>query len=91
MISTITMVGAGKVYDNLMVDVKATNQKLIDRSIRIVQDICDTSYQQSEKLYNAADHNLKVAIVMHMCETSKEDAKQRLDNNNHIVKQAIRD
>lgn len=91
MISTITMVGAGKVYDNLMVDVKATNQKLIDRSIRIVQDICDTSYQQSEKLYNAADHNLKVAIVMHMCDTSKADAKQRLDNNNHIVKQAIRD
>ena len=48
MISTITMVGAGKVYDNLMVDVKATNQKLIDRSIRIIQDICDISYQQSE-------------------------------------------
>lgn len=90
MISTITMVGAGKVYDNLMVDVKATNQKLIDRSIRIIQDICDISYQQSEKLYHAADHNLKVAIVMHMCDTSKADAQQRLEKNNHIVKQAIR-
>lgn len=90
MISTITMVGAGKVYDNLMVDVKATNQKLIDRSIRIIQDICDISYQQSEKLYNAADHNLKVAIVMHMCDTSKTDAQQRLEKNNHIVKQAIK-
>ncbi|MEJ7314612.1 N-acetylmuramic acid 6-phosphate etherase, partial [Staphylococcus epidermidis] len=51
MISTITMVGVGKVYDNLMVDVKATNQKLIDRSIRIIQDICDISYNQAQSLY----------------------------------------
>ncbi len=33
------MVGVGKVYDNLMIDVKATNQKLIDRSVRIIQEI----------------------------------------------------
>src|SRR5699024_1825989 len=51
MISTITMVGVGKVYGNLMVDVKATNHKLVDRSVRIIQDICDISYEQSQKLY----------------------------------------
>ncbi len=71
MISTITMVGVGKVYDNLMVDVKATNQKLIDRSIRIIQDICDTSYEQSQILYEEAEQNLKVAVVMHLCNISK--------------------
>ncbi|SUM34556.1 N-acetylmuramic acid-6-phosphate etherase [Staphylococcus gallinarum] len=42
------MVGVGKVYDNLMIDVKATNKKLIDRSIRIIQEICDISYDQAK-------------------------------------------
>ncbi|MBW1054885.1 N-acetylmuramic acid 6-phosphate etherase, partial [Escherichia coli] len=47
MISTITMVGVGKVYDNLMIDVKATNQKLIDRSVRIIQEICAITYDEA--------------------------------------------
>ncbi|MBF0811534.1 N-acetylmuramic acid 6-phosphate etherase [Staphylococcus xylosus] len=91
MISTITMVGVGKVYDNLMVDVKATNQKLIDRSIRIIQDICDTSYEQSQILYEEAEQNLKVAVVMHLCNISKEEALRRLQENDNIIKQAIKD
>src|SRR5699024_9048058 len=48
MISTITMVVAGKVYDNLMIYVKHTKHKLIQRYRRIIQYICDISYQQSE-------------------------------------------
>ncbi|MBW0966469.1 N-acetylmuramic acid 6-phosphate etherase, partial [Escherichia coli] len=51
MISTITMVGVGKVYDNLMIDVKATNQKLIDRSVRIIQEICAITYDEAMVLY----------------------------------------
>lgn len=89
MISTITMVGVGKVYDNLMVDVKATNQKLIDRSIRIIQDICDISYDQAQSLYESADQNLKVAVVMHLCDINKSEAVTRLNDNNHIIKKAI--
>ncbi|MFD3221046.1 N-acetylmuramic acid 6-phosphate etherase [Staphylococcus saprophyticus] len=89
MISTITMVGVGKVYDNLMVDVKATNQKLIDRSIRIIQDICDISYNQAQSLYESADQNLKVAVVMHLCDINKSEAVTRLNDNNHIIKKAI--
>ena len=41
------MVGVGKVYDNLMIDVKATNQKLIDRSVRIIQEICAITYDEA--------------------------------------------
>lgn len=89
MISTITMVGVGKVYDNLMVDVKATNQKLIDRSIRIIQDICDISYDQAQSLYESADQNLKVAVVIHLCDINKSEAVTRLNDNNHIIKKAI--
>ncbi|PHK50276.1 N-acetylmuramic acid 6-phosphate etherase [Staphylococcus edaphicus] len=91
MISTITMVGVGKVYDNLMVDVKATNQKLVDRSIRMIQDICDISYEQSHQLYDSADHNLKVAVVMHLCSINKTEALTRLRNNDDIIKKAIRE
>ncbi|MGD6886548.1 N-acetylmuramic acid 6-phosphate etherase [Staphylococcus shinii] len=91
MISTITMVGVGKVYDNLMVDVKATNQKLIDRSIRIIQDICDISYEQSQKLYKDSDQNLKLAVVMHLCNISKSEASKRLQRNDNIIKKAIKD
>ncbi|MDO1611362.1 N-acetylmuramic acid 6-phosphate etherase, partial [Klebsiella pneumoniae] len=60
MISTITMVGVGKVYDNLMIDVKATNQKLIDRSVRIIQEICAITYDEAMALYQVSEHDVKV-------------------------------
>ncbi|WP_251517833.1 MULTISPECIES: N-acetylmuramic acid 6-phosphate etherase [Staphylococcus] len=91
MISTLTMVGVGKVYDNLMIDVKATNQKLVDRSIRIIQDICDITYEQAQKLYETARSDVKVAVVMHLCDINREAAQERLKRNNNIVKQAIKD
>lgn len=91
MISTITMVGVGKVYDNLMIDVKATNQKLIDRSVRIIQEICAIIYDEAMALYQVSEHDVKVATVMGMCGISKEEATRRLLNNGDIVKRAIRD
>lgn len=91
MISTLTMVGVGKVYDNLMIDVKATNQKLVDRSIRIIQDICDITYEQAHQLYESAHSDVKVAVVMHLCDINREAAQERLKRNNNIVKQAIKD
>ena len=91
MISTITMVGVGKVYDNLMIDVKATNQKLIDRSVRIIQEICAITYDEAMALYQVSEHDVKVATVMGMCGISKEEATRRLLNNGDIVKRAIRD
>lgn len=90
MISTITMVGVGKVYGNLMVDVKATNHKLVDRSVRIIQDICDIPYEQAQKLYNDADQNLKQAVVMYLCDVSKAEAETKLRQNDNIIKQAIK-
>lgn len=90
MISTITMVGVGKVYGNLMVDVKATNHKLVDRSVRIIQDICDIPYKEAQKLYNDADQNLKQAVVMYLCDISKAEAETKLRQNDNIIKQAIK-
>lgn len=54
------MVGVGKVYDNLMIDVKATNQKLIDRSVRIIQEICAITYDEAMALYQVSEYDVKL-------------------------------
>ena len=56
------MIGVGKVYDNLMVDLRPTNKKLVNRSIRIIQDICDLSEQDAQNLYDEADIILKLQL-----------------------------
>ncbi|MCE4987577.1 N-acetylmuramic acid 6-phosphate etherase [Staphylococcus haemolyticus] len=89
MISTMTMIGVGKVYDNLMVDLKATNYKLEQRSIHIIEEICGLTFEEAQELYIKADNDIKIAIVMNLCNTTKSDAQSRLVNNNGIVKKAI--
>ncbi|AXV41693.1 N-acetylmuramic acid 6-phosphate etherase [Staphylococcus warneri] len=90
MISTMTMIGVGKVYDNLMVDLKPTNQKLIQRSIRIIKDICDLNDEEAKLLYEKADQNIKTAVVMYLCDTTKDDAQNKLLKHNGVIKQAIK-
>ena len=53
------MVRCGKVYDNLMIDVRPTNEKLVHRAIGIIQDICDINSTQAQQLYDKANQNLK--------------------------------
>lgn len=90
MISTMTMIGVGKVYDNLMVDLKPTNQKLIQRSIRIIKDICDVNDEEAKLLYEKADQNIKTAVMMYLCDTTKDDAQNKLLKHNGVIKQAIK-
>lgn len=89
MISTMTMIGVGKVYDNLMVDLRPTNKKLVNRSITIIQDICDLDEQAAQSLYEEAGNHIKTAVVMHLCNTTRKDAEKRLDKSNGVIKQAI--
>ncbi|MCU5745219.1 N-acetylmuramic acid 6-phosphate etherase [Staphylococcus sp. SQ8-PEA] len=89
MISTMTMVGLGKVYGNLMVDLQATNQKLIQRSVGIIQDICDLNLEEAEALYKEAHYHLKPAVVMHLAQCSYEIATKRLEANNGQIKKAL--
>ena len=64
MISSIAMIKLGKVYENLMVDVKATNNKLKKRALKIVMEAGRVpNYEAEAKLVDAED-NLKIAIVM---------------------------
>lgn len=65
MISTVTMIKLGKVYKNLMVDLMAVNEKLIDRGTRIIANITGLDYQAAQKKLNEANGSVKLAIVMH--------------------------
>ena len=90
MISSITMIKAGKVYRNLMVDMRATNEKLMDRSVRIFQAATGVEdYNTAKQIIQTADGNLKTAIVMEECHVDAAKATELLNQNNHFVHAAI--
>lgn len=60
MISTASMIGVGKVYKNLMVDVQSTNEKLVERSKRIIVEATGASYEVAAEYYEKAERNVKV-------------------------------
>lgn len=64
MISTACMVKMGKVYENLMVDLKPTSAKLQERAKGIIATLCGLDYDAAEAVYESSERNVKVAIVM---------------------------
>ncbi|MGK0550544.1 N-acetylmuramic acid 6-phosphate etherase [Enterococcus faecalis] len=89
MLSTISMIGIGKVYNNLMVDVKPTNEKLIERSKRIIMEATGCEYAVAEQTFLAADQNVKLAIVMILTGTNKAEAEKKLIKGNHFIKNTL--
>ena len=79
MISTATMVGVGKVYQNLMVDVKPTNEKLVERCRRIVMEATGCNHDKADEILKECDNNCKLAIVMILLNISKDEAISRLE------------
>ena len=90
MISTASMVGVGKVYGNLMVDVRATNEKLVERAKRIVMEATGASYEEAEKTLVSAKWHVKTAIVMILAGCGYEEAVQRLEKADDFVREAIK-
>jgi len=90
MISTISMIGIGKVYNNLMVDVKPTNEKLVARAKRIIQEATECSPEVAEQAFEAAGRDVKVAITMVLTGESPEQARSRLAKANGFVREAIK-
>ena len=78
MLSTSSMIGIGKVYQNLMVDVKPSNEKLVERSKRIIMQATDCSYEEASEAFEAADQQVKVAIVMVLTNTTRDEAQEKL-------------
>ncbi|MBI1189987.1 MAG: N-acetylmuramic acid 6-phosphate etherase [Tepidisphaera sp.] len=78
-ISTTLMVRSGRVYQNLMVDLKATNAKLRDRAARIIASITGLSRDASFELLTAAEGEVKTAIVMHAKHLDPAAARAAID------------
>lgn len=89
MFSTLSMIGIGKVYNNLMVDVKPTNEKLVERSKRIIMQATDCDYAEAETAFEAAHENVKAAIVMVLTGAGYDEALAKLTNARGFIKQAI--
>nr|AIF26882.1 hypothetical protein [uncultured bacterium fosmid pJB148G3] len=89
MLSTLTMVQMGKVYGNLMVDMRPTNTKLQDRAIRIVQNALHISRDEAQTWYLAAEKNVKVAIVMYKTGAEISAARQALQDSDGFIRRAV--
>lgn len=90
MLSTLTMVQLGKVYRNLMVDMRPTNTKLQDRAVRIVQRAVEgISREEAETLYHAAEKDVKAAIVMKNTGADVRSAREALAANDGFIRRAI--
>lgn len=89
MISTAAMIGIGKVYGNLMVDVQATNAKLIERSKRIIMDAAQVDYETAQRYYSEADGHVKTAIVMSLMNCTKEQAVEKLETAGGFIRRAL--
>ena len=89
MISTTSMIKLGKVYGNLMVDVKPTNIKLVDRAQRIIAEATGVSRTEATKYYDLSNHQPKVAIVMIIGDCDFEAANDALDKNDGFIAKAV--
>ncbi|HJH00896.1 MAG TPA: N-acetylmuramic acid 6-phosphate etherase [Aerococcus urinaeequi] len=90
MLSTVSMIGIGKVYQNLMVDVQATNEKLEERSKRIIMAATECSYEEAASYFEAANHKVKVAIVMILTNLDATEASRKINAANGFVNQVLK-
>ena len=89
MLSTGAMVKLGKVYENLMVDVKATNVKLVDRACRIVVEATGAERSQAEAALTQTGFEVKPAILMILAGIDAQEAQQRLQQHDGYLRAAL--
>jgi N-acetylmuramic acid 6-phosphate etherase len=88
-ITTGAMILLGKTYGNLMVDLRATNAKLTDRSERIVMEVTGVARERAREVLSAAGGLVKTAIVMQIMDVGREHAEQLLAANNGVIRRVI--
>ncbi|CAM3718646.1 N-acetylmuramic acid 6-phosphate etherase [Vibrio aquimaris] len=89
MLTTASMIRLGKSYQNLMVDVKATNAKLVARATRIVIQATDCSQQQAQDTLKKTDYDVKLAILMLLTGLDRDAAKEQLNLQNGYLRKAV--
>ncbi len=91
MLTTASMIRLGKVYENMMVDLQMTNQKLVERSKRIVMTVTGVDYKVAEEYLNKAKGHVKTALVMILANVDYEEALKRLEKAGGFVRLAVGD
>lgn len=89
MLTTASMIRLGKVYENMMIDLQMTNQKLVERSKKIVMTITGVDYKKAEEYLHEAGGHVKTALVMILGNCSAETAKKRLKKADGFVRLAL--
>ncbi|MBM4159678.1 MAG: N-acetylmuramic acid 6-phosphate etherase [Ignavibacteria bacterium] len=89
MITTTAMIRLGKVYENMMIDLQMTNQKLRERAKRVVMTITGLTYEDATDYLERSGWHVKTALVMIKAGVSKEEARQRLQRADGFVRAAI--
>ena len=89
MITTTAMIRMGKVYENMMIDLQMTNQKLRERAKRVVMTVAGVGYEEAEDSLQRADWHVKTALVMVKAGVTREEADRRLQQAEGFVRPAI--
>ena len=89
MISTITMIRLGKTFGNLMVDLQITNEKLMDRAVRIIQNATGAERSVAVTALEGSGHRVKVAILMILLHVDASEAEARLKTASNHIRQAL--
>ena len=89
MITTGAMIRLGKTFGNLMVDLRATNAKLADRSERILMEVCGVDRAAARALLDGSGGIVKTAIVMHLLGLSRADAERALDAAGGVIRRVV--
>jgi N-acetylmuramic acid 6-phosphate etherase len=89
LLSTATMIRLGKVYGNLMVDVRVTNHKLVQRAVRIVSEVTGVEATEAARLLAETDWRVKPAIVMALLGLTAPEADARLQAAGGLLAQVI--
>lgn len=90
MISTISMIQLGKVYGNLMVDVKPTNEKLVERAKNIIVEATGVSKEVATTYFEESDGQVKLAILRILTNTSPKEAKDLLEKHDGFIRNAVK-
>ena len=89
MLTTASMIRIGKTYKNLMVDLIASNDKLLARAVRIVMQATDCSEDVAERALESTGHDVKLAILVILTGSSVADARLALTASNGFLRRAI--
>ena len=89
MLSTATMIKLGKVYGNLMVDVRASNEKLVERCVRIVRAATGADSVAARNALEQCGYSAKTAILMILCKIDAHTAEARLEKTHGRIAEAL--